>query len=424
MTIRKTEKSREPHIAGHSVLPTVILAEFELPQCPDDIRFNGRAIAFDGTNLWADFAPIFSPSPVPIEHLTTGGIFGPFGCLVIPNLGIPAFAELGALSNPDAFGNFYGGDYTFDGIGNVYLIGGLLSGVPNAFPIFNTNTIFPSEGSRSNCGGQIPGLLDGVEYDPGTNTLWISDDVGLTVYNVSLGPVPPIGTVISSFTMPGIGCNSGITVAGNTLWLVDIDIDLLVSQLIQTDFLGNPLTTISLDDYLAEDIAFDPLTFAPKCAIWTNEAAVGAPLIRAYEVPCPQVDLAIDIKPQSCPNPLNVKSRGVLPVAILGSATFDVNTIDLASIRLEGVPPLRHNFEDVATPFVGEECECTDEGPDNIMDLTLKFDKQAIIGALGDVDDRNEIVLTFTADLMDGTSLEGKDCVIILKKGRIPRAIN
>ena len=32
----------------------------------------------------------------------------------------------------------------------------------------------------------------------------------------------------------------------------------------------------------------------------------------------------IDIKPQSCPNPLNVNSKGVLPVAILGTDTFDV----------------------------------------------------------------------------------------------------
>lgn len=47
-------------------------------------------------------------------------------------------------------------------------------------------------------------------------------------------------------------------------------------------------------------------------------------------VVCP---VPIDIKPQSCPNPINVKSRGVLPVAILGTAEFDVTTIDPASIR-------------------------------------------------------------------------------------------
>jgi len=38
----------------------------------------------------------------------------------------------------------------------------------------------------------------------------------------------------------------------------------------------------------------------------------------------PTIEVPVDIKPTSCPNPLNVKSRGVLPVAILGTADFDV----------------------------------------------------------------------------------------------------
>ena len=41
--------------------------------------------------------------------------------------------------------------------------------------------------------------------------------------------------------------------------------------------------------------------------------------------------VALDIMPQSCPNPLNAKSKGVLPVAILGTRgtpDFDVSTID------------------------------------------------------------------------------------------------
>lgn len=47
----------------------------------------------------------------------------------------------------------------------------------------------------------------------------------------------------------------------------------------------------------------------------------------------------IDIKPGSCPNPLNVKDKGALPVAVLRSKDFDVFNIDPASIRLEGVAP-------------------------------------------------------------------------------------
>jgi hypothetical protein len=124
----------------------------------------------------------------------------------------------------------------------------------------------------------------------------------------------------------------------------------------------------------------------------------------------------IDIKPQSCPNPLNVKSKGVLPVAILGSEDLDVRDVDPATILMEGVPPLRWDYEDVATPFPGELCDCWTEGPDGWEDLTVKFEKQAIVAALGDVEDRDTLKLTVTWNLYDGLSMEGADCVVILKK--------
>lgn len=37
--------------------------------------------------------------------------------------------------------------------------------------------------------------------------------------------------------------------------------------------------------------------------------------------------------------------------AILGTSALDVTEIDPSTVRLEGVAPLRFNFEDVATPF-------------------------------------------------------------------------
>ncbi|MCH7760977.1 T9SS type A sorting domain-containing protein [candidate division TA06 bacterium] len=128
------------------------------------------------------------------------------------------------------------------------------------------------------------------------------------------------------------------------------------------------------------------------------------------------VEVDFDIKPQSCPNPLNTKSKGVLPVAILGSASLDVNDIDVSTVKLVGVSPIRNAFEDVATPFDGDLCGCTTEGADGFGDLTLKFDRQAIIAALGSVNDGDSIKLTMTGELNDGTPIEGKDCVVIRKK--------
>lgn len=139
----------------------------------------------------------------------------------------------------------------------------------------------------------------------------------------------------------------------------------------------------------------------------------------------------LDIKPRSCPNPLNIKifgdqnakpkKGGVLPVAILGDENFDVHDLDPSTLLLEGVPPIRHAFEDVTTPVVnGEECDCTTDGPDGYTDLVLKFKKLEIAEAIGPVSDGDVIVLTMTGNLLDGTPFEASDCVRILDKGDTP----
>lgn len=130
-----------------------------------------------------------------------------------------------------------------------------------------------------------------------------------------------------------------------------------------------------------------------------------------------------DVKPGSCRNPLNVQSQGVLPVAILGIDGFDVTDIDPESVRVEGVAPLRWSVEDVATPFepfTGKEdaFDCTEEGPDGFDDLTLKFSRQDVIAAVGEVEDGDVVVFGLTGELFDGTPFEGEEVVVILKKGR------
>ncbi len=131
------------------------------------------------------------------------------------------------------------------------------------------------------------------------------------------------------------------------------------------------------------------------------------------------IPVDVDIKPGSCPNPLNVTENGVLPVAILGTAEFDVFTLDLTSIRLAGVAPIRSSYEDVSTPVLDAEddCVCTTDGADGFVDLTLKFSSQEIVAALGPVSDSDQVPLTLTAQTLDGTSIVGTDCVIVLAKG-------
>jgi hypothetical protein len=126
----------------------------------------------------------------------------------------------------------------------------------------------------------------------------------------------------------------------------------------------------------------------------------------------------VDIKPGSCPNPLNVKSQGVLPVAILGTEYFDVSDVDVGAVRLAGVAPIRFNYADVATPFEGELCDCHELGPDGYLDLTLKFDTQEVLDALGEVEDGDVLELILTGEGVVGIPIEGSDCIRIIKKGK------
>ncbi|MHC4929721.1 MAG: right-handed parallel beta-helix repeat-containing protein [Planctomycetota bacterium] len=139
----------------------------------------------------------------------------------------------------------------------------------------------------------------------------------------------------------------------------------------------------------------------------------------AYEFMETAIPVAVDIKPQSCPNRLNVKSKGVFDVAILGTNDFDVRDIDLATVSLEGVAPLRSRYKDETAPMVdGQECECHSKKKDGVVDLTMKFGTEQITAALGEVEDGQEWLLHLTGQLNDGTAIEGTDCILIKRKGK------
>jgi len=146
-------------------------------------------------------------------------------------------------------------------------------------------------------------------------------------------------------------------------------------------------------------------------------------------------DVALDIKPGSCPNAFNVKlfefasgekpmKGGVLPVAVLGSETFDVTDVDISTLHLEGVMPLTKGgpkIVDVAAPGMGAAfCDCGTGRPDGYPDIMMRFLSQDIARAIapGYEGDR-ELVLTGT--YLDGIPFEARDCIKIV--GHTPTPI-
>jgi hypothetical protein len=117
----------------------------------------------------------------------------------------------------------------------------------------------------------------------------------------------------------------------------------------------------------------------------------------------------------------NPRRGGVLPVAMLGAAGFDVRDIVRASVRLEGVAPLHEkkpHYRDVSRPpSSAGPCACTSEGADGYSDLLFKFSHREIARALesAGAPARGESrTLTLTGSLRDGTLFRAEDCVVIV----------
>ncbi|ABO35138.1 conserved hypothetical protein [Methanococcus maripaludis C5] len=137
--------------------------------------------------------------------------------------------------------------------------------------------------------------------------------------------------------------------------------------------------------------------------------------------------VGFDVKPGSCPNPINIKSNGVQPVAIAGSEEFDVYDIDPATLKIgmcvdgefmefEGVSPLRWVYDDVTESYIPDEDDtcCIRTKPDGITDFSMKYDTQELVEAgLGCYEKNDELCLCIKGRTYDGEQFVGRDCIII-----------
>jgi Concanavalin A-like lectin/glucanases superfamily len=146
-----------------------------------------------------------------------------------------------------------------------------------------------------------------------------------------------------------------------------------------------------IDEVEIHDRALSPATIAAIC----NAGSAGK---------CKGQRVAIDIKPGSDVNPINLGSRGVIPVAILSTADFDATQVDVRTVTLGDwtlggrVAPVHFAVEDV-------------DG-DGRLDLILHFRTQELVaaGAL----DANSTELILSGTLLDGSEFFGTDVVRIV----------
>lgn len=113
------------------------------------------------------------------------------------------------------------------------------------------------------------------------------------------------------------------------------------------------------------------------------------------------VGVEIDIKPGSDPNCFNNDGNGVIPVAILGSETFDVNQIDPYSVTLEGMAVKMVGKADRALSHIED---VNDDGFDDLV-VQIQDENGIFEPGIGEA-----IIMGL---LEDGRNFEGSDYICV-----------
>jgi hypothetical protein len=174
----------------------------------------------------------------------------------------------------------------------------------------------------------------------------------------------------------------------------------------------NQIGTFSTDGLLVGDNVGGDVTGPYLAAIANGDPALGV-LAQAGSDPgvgaitfnncyllITEENIDIDIKPGSFPNSINTKSKGVIPVAILGSAEFDVTLVDTSTLEFgpAGASPAHR---------AGGHVE--DVNRDGLMDLVSHYRTRETGLAPGDTE------ACVVGETNDGTRIRGCDSVKIVK---------
>ena len=163
---------------------------------------------------------------------------------------------------------------------------------------------------------------------------------------------------------------------------------------------GGAPTANAAIDLLGWNYNYAPTLTMPTNSLAPNEYFFGPNFLFAIAADPIQV-VDIDIKPGSDPNCFNINGHGVIPVAILGSADFDVAEIDTATL----------NFNGLAVRVRGKKgplCSYEDSNSDGFGDLVCKFEDESGEWEAGSVEG------IVSGELTDGTVIEGTDSICIV----------
>ncbi len=128
---------------------------------------------------------------------------------------------------------------------------------------------------------------------------------------------------------------------------------------------------------------------------WLSLAEVEVFELVEIEVYLVAIEVYIDIKPDSSTNPINRKSKGNTPVAILSDPDFNAEDVDISTVIFAGAYVYKEELEDI------------DE--DGLLDLILHFKTQELDLEMDDTE------VCLNGETFGGKIVEGCDNVRVVK---------
>jgi len=255
------------------------------------------------------------------------------------------------------------------------------------------------------------------DYGADSGTLVIeSDDADEPEVTVSLSgngvPAPPPDIDVSPMSLEYgdvfIGSSSSLSVTITNTGTADLEVtDIALGTGTNADFAitsGPASVVVAPGANVTVEVTYSPSDEGPDSGTLViesddeDEPVVTVSLFGTGVLGPSVLEVDIDIKPGSSTNPINLKSKGKVPVAILSRPTFDATAMDRDTVLFAGAPALD----------IGRSPKDVDG--DGLPDIVLHFEVQ-------DLDiDPEDTELCLTGSTISGQEVKGCDTVKIISK--------